>query len=144
MKKITFSVVLCMLCFSQLAHSKPTHEIQYCTEGKKSDCSDCRKETRFINSDKTTQIIPKPKDYVSYLINKDSKTIMVHEYDASKKFRGSYLLKECTIFDMNNWNCDSYGEGTFWKYKSHAGYIEYLFKDSARYSNVVRVCGKRI
>jgi hypothetical protein len=116
---------------SNLLANTPTHEVFYCNEGKRPDCSDCKKNL-------------KNPLFTRFLIDKKSNSIMVQEFDSNKKFNKSFLIENCKIFDEKNWICNEGDTQQYWKYKSHQGNLEYLFKDSREYSNIVRVCGTQI
>ena len=104
----------------------PTHQIFLCNQGKKPDCSDCDDV---------------PRGYAKLLVNEKENSIMVQDFDLKKVFYNSHLLERCTIFDKNNWVCNYGNVQQYYKYKSHQGKLEFLFKDFKEYSNVVRMCG---
>lgn len=123
--KINFLFIAFLFSTPLLANT-PTHQIFLCNHGKKPDCSDC---DGF------------PRQHARLLVNEKENSIMVQNFDLKKVFSDSFVLERCTIFDKNNWVCNYGNVQQYYKYKSHQGKLEYLFKDFKEYSNVVRMCG---
>ena len=69
---------------------------------------------------------------------------MAQEFDSNKKFNKSFLIENCKIFDEKNWVCNEGNDQQYWRHKSHQGNLEFLFKDSKDYSDIVRMCGIQI
>ena len=116
---------------SNLLANSPTHELLLCNIGKRPDCSDCQKSLRN-------------PQYIKFLIDKKTNSIMAQEFDSNKKFNKSFLIENCKIFDEKNWVCNEGNDQQYWRYKSHQGNLEFLFKSSKDYSDIVRMCGIQI
>ncbi len=108
----------------------PDFSLYLCSGGRLANCSDC--------SDKAV------KGLNSFEVDKAKKRVLVLEFDKEKRFSKSFVLEQCSIFDSGNWYC-SYGtDDQYYRYKSHGGFIEFVFKDFPEYSDVVRLCGVKI
>lgn len=107
---------------------KATHEVMLCNSGKKFDCSDCG------TGKKSNQTM-------AFLVDKKQSRVMNMEY-LNGDFQKSFLNENCSIFDDKNWVCKYGNDNKYYSYKMHNSYLEFLFKDTKNYSDVVRICGK--
>ncbi len=121
-------IVLAFFAFSCLAKN-PDYELLLCSDGRLANCSDCsNKSAKVLNS---------------FEIDKVKNRVLVLEYDKEKNFKKSFVLDQCSIFDSGNWYC-SYGtDDEYHRYKSHGGFIEFVFKTLSEYP-IVRFCGKGV
>ena len=124
-------IVAITLLLTVISHSTSANELIFslinCQNGTKIDCSDC---TSNISKD------------IKVLTNQKQQSILIKEYKNSDLFN-SYELKNCRIYDRNNWIChypkistDSYSEEMI--YKMTDAYIEFKFSSIL---SSTRLCG---
>ena len=143
--KLKFAIFFISALFAASCFSK-TLTVYYCNTFSDAEaCSaNCSKTEKGITYD------PKYEQKLEFLISKESKSVMVKTYFGGR-FSASRIMKNCTIFDENNWDCS---DEPFWveeakwyahiEEKMHNGfYVQGVYNSkNTKFKSKIGVCAK--